>query len=166
VPYVVDGNNLLHALAAVGADVGRGGLCGLLEPLAKAERVEVVFDGHSPREGVARPIARGAVRVTFSGGRSADDVVLERVDNATAPRRLTVVSTDREIRRGARRRRCRGVTSEQFARQLLAGASQGREPPKPAEPTEKRQGISGKDTDYWLREFGLDGAGGGDEPPC
>ena len=66
-----------------------------------------------------------------------------------------MVSTDRQIRQAARRRRCKIVRSEDFAK-LLIRLSEA--PPKgpPAEPPEKRRGLPPGEADKWLKEFGLD----------
>ena len=154
-PFLIDGNNLIHALGAIGPDVGRQGLCRILEPLAsRGERVCVVFDGAPPPEQMAQQFHEGPVEAVFAAPRTADDVILERIADSSAPRRLVVVSTDREIRQAARRRRCQGHKSEPFAELLLRLERQ--QPRIDHEPPEKRHGLTPEQTEAWLKEFQLD----------
>ena len=155
-PILIDGNNLLGALAEVHEALGRLGLCQLLGGLiAAGQTVEVVFDGPAPQAGLARQIAETGIITAYSAGEPADELIGRRIADSSAPRRLTVVSSDRQIRQAARRRRCHGIRSEDFARQLLR--MRHSPPPKPpAEPTEKRTGLSPAHRRQWLAEFGLD----------
>ena len=158
-PYLIDGNNLIFALAEVGPEVDRVGLCELLAGLVSAgEKVRVVFDGPAPAPPGDRRIAETGVAVTFCPGSPADDEIIAQLETDTSPRLLTVVSSDRQIRRAATRRKCTSVTSEDFARrvsQILRvanGPAAGR-----CEPREKRTGLTAEETRKWLAEFGLDG---------
>lgn len=156
--FLIDGNNLMYAVGSVGPDVDREGLCELLWHLAdRGERVRVVFDG-APRDGLGRESFPADVEVVFAFPRIADDVICDLIAADSAPRRLTVVSTDREIRQAARRRRCMDCRSEEFVPFLL----HLRDTPAkgPAEPREKRHGLSPEQTQAWLEEFRLtDGEG-------
>ena len=92
---LVDGNNLMYALAAAGMDVGREGLCKLLdEMMDEGRRIAVVFDGPPPRADSPSTDEQTAIDVYYSSSRSADEIVVERIAENTAPRRSTVVSTD------------------------------------------------------------------------
>jgi len=153
VSYLIDGNNVMHALAAVGIDADRAELTRLLERLAsQGGRVHVVYDGPSPQ---AEKTAPGTtVAVSYSGKRSADELMERLIAADTAPRRLYVVSTDYRIRRAARRRRCRIVTSEEFALTLSrAGRAKA---PRRDEPIEKQTGLMPDSAREWLKEFGLE----------
>ena len=154
-PILIDGNNLLHALASAGSDPGRGGLCRMLGELAaRGERVRVVFDGTPPTAPLAEPIGDDRIDVAWSGRQTADAVIVADIAADTAPRRLTVVSTDHEIRAAARRRRCRSVRSEDFARALLLTVNR---PPLrlSVEPPEKHAGLAEGEADRWMEELGL-----------
>lgn len=145
----------MHALAAVGADCGQSAICGMLGELAgRGESVCVVFDGPAPNPSLAVQMEDIRVESLYGGRREADDVIIERIAADTAPRRLTVVSSDRQIRTAARKRRCNVLTSEQFAPILLSVAEET--PPAPTEPPEKRKGLTPEQTRKWLREFGFD----------
>ena len=104
-------------------------------------------------ERVFRIIAELPIEVCYSGLRSADELIINFIAADTAPRRLSVVSTDHEIRGAARKRRCPSITSEKLAETLERAAAK---PPTPHEPSEKRTGTSGEDTKDWMREFGFD----------
>ena len=153
VNFLIDGNNVMHALAAVGVDADRAELTGLLAGLAaKGDRVHVVYDGPAAH-GRSEAGPAGLVRVTYSGKRTADELMEEIIAADTAPRRLNVVSTDYRIRRAARKRRCRIVTSEEFASTLhRAGKAKA---PRPDKPDEKQSGLGAEATCKWLREFGI-----------
>lgn len=159
-PYLIDGNNLIFALMEVGPEVDRVGLCELLAALAAAgERVRVVFDGPPPEHPASQRLADTGVAASFCPGSSADDEIIDRLNADSAPRLLTVVSSDRRIRKAATRRKCKSVRSEDFAKalsQMLRVAGQPR-PADKAEPQEKRKGLTPEQTRRWLAEFGLDG---------
>ncbi len=155
-PFLVDGNNLMHAMQAVGPEVGRDGLCKFLGHLVRhGERVCVVFDGPPPPGPMARRVAAHNAEVLYAAPRTADEVIEERIQSDSAPRRLVVVSSDRHIRKAARRRRCQGRRSEPFARALLTVAESDRCAPVELEPAEKQTGLGPEQTQQWLREFGL-----------
>jgi len=155
VPYLIDGNNLIFACKKAGFEIDRQGLCALLQVLARqARRVTVVFDGPARVDTASEQTTEG-IELVFSGTVKADDIICELIAQNTAPRRLTVVSTDRQIRKAARRRRCKVQRSEQFAEYLIRLAEK---PPRrpPTEPPQKRHGLTADETKAWLKEFGFD----------
>ena len=154
-PYLIDGNNLIYALADAGRQVGRSGLCNLLMPLLTGGTVTTVFDGPPPPGQMVRQIEQTGITVKYSSDRPADEVIIEHIQANSAPRRLTVVSTDREIRQAARRRRCQSVTSQDFAI-LLEKLAQAPTQRSPSEPPEKTDGLGGKHVDGWMKEFGFE----------
>ena len=159
-PVLIDGNNLLFAAQDVGDPdhvIGRSGLCDVLGEWARraGESVQVVFDGPAPSAALAQQIGHAHVEVRYSGGGvSADDVIIDILQSDSAARRLLVVSTDREIRRAATRRRARDIRSDRFW-QVVQSDLQRRQPP-PSEPPEKRAGLDPQQSDEWLRRFDLD----------
>ena len=159
VPYLIDGNNLMHAAAEPGPELARDALCELLAVLvASGQRVRVVFDGAPPNAQTETRIAKTGVQAEYSLGRSADELILKHIARDSAPRRLTVVSNDREIRKAAHRRRCIVVTSEDFARKLVRLSARQRfgAPSAASEPKEKHLGPTREQAQKWLREFGID----------
>jgi hypothetical protein len=153
---LIDGNNLAFAvLNADGNPVGRQHLCRMLASLLPVGgRAHVVFDGPPPRL-LPPPEPKAQVRVEYAAPQSADEVLLRRIREDSAPRRLTVVSSDHEIRQAARRRRCRSVTSEDFAAFIERLSRPARLAP-PGEPDEKTRGLSPQQLDAWLKEFGVE----------
>lgn len=160
-PYLVDGNNLMHALASAGCVVERQGLCQLLSRLLPEDgEIHVAFDGAQPPAASEREMLRTGIAVNFSGRRPADDLICAQISEHSAPRRLTVVSTDRRIRQAARRRRCRSIDSETFARHLLR---RPQTPPQPdAEADARQRELNEEEARRWMREFGFDE----DDPPA
>jgi hypothetical protein len=153
VSHLVDGNNLMHALAGVGIDADRAELTKLLARVAsQARKVHVVYDGPAPPAGGISPGT--GLKVSYSGKRSADELIEQLIAADTAPRRLSVVSTDHRIRRAAHRRRCRIVTSEEFA-VALSRAGEAKATRRRDEPFEKQAGLPPRSTQEWLREFGF-----------
>lgn len=164
-PFLIDGNNLIFALREVGLEVDRGGLFRLVSRFARSRKrlsgriasgkaICIVFDGPAPYGPLARQFEDEHIDVRFAPGGTADEVIMEHISTNSAPRRLTVVSTDREIRTAARRRRCKSKTSEEFARMLLRMLEK---PTRvaPTEPPEKRVGLTPEQARAWLKELNI-----------
>lgn len=116
-PYLIDGSNLLGAMRLDRhGDESKRNLVRLLASFARAKRTRVscIFDGPEPAS-FAKHL--GAVTVTFSGGRSADDVIAER---AAAGRGWSVVTSDRGLAARVRRRDVEIVAPAHFVRELEA----------------------------------------------
>lgn len=166
VSVLVDGNNLLHAAWNVEPErpVGRSALCKTLGEWARrtGARVRIVFDGGSPNANLAAQIGDRDVATVFSGpGISADELLIELIQEDSAPRRLLVVSSDREIATAARRRRAQCAGSVRFWERVLRTLA------SPAgdqelEPPAKRAGADAADTAAWLREWGFEDGGAAD----
>jgi len=165
---IIDCYNVLHTpMPPMLAGLDEAGLCRALARTSWVRRtggVVVVADGKpKPLPGdqtgavlEQSPVAE--VELRWSGpGRSADSVIIEMVHAHSAPRRVTVVSTDREVRAKARRRRCRVWTSEQFihklVEQLRQGGGEGSADQRPTVPPE---GLSDAEVKAWLEAFGLE----------
>ncbi|MBL1216000.1 MAG: hypothetical protein D8M59_00725 [Planctomycetes bacterium] len=74
--------------------------------------------GHAPESGDLES-AVPRIGVHYAGpGRDADSVIHGLIRASSSPARLTIVSTDREIRRHAIRRRARSIVSELFLEHL------------------------------------------------
>lgn len=152
---LIDGCNLLHVEGILPPEVAGPDAAGLASLVARSryrrEEAIVVMDG--PRGSGA---GHDRVRVVASGpGRSADEWIAGAVDRSSSPRSILVVSSDREVQRQARRRRCRVLSAESFLRQLgedaLAAKDGRRSGPLPRGHA-RRESSS---TEAWIREFGL-----------
>ncbi|MBK9129337.1 MAG: NYN domain-containing protein [Phycisphaerales bacterium] len=157
---LIDGNNLLHAARDIDPSdllIGRSMLCDILGSWGerRRERVCIVFDGPAPTAPLAEQIGHVALQVVFSGGGvSADDVLNRIIAADSAPRRLTVVSTDREVGQAGRRRGSRVMRSDAFWRQVRRDLARPLSTPR-VEPVEKEAGLDPQATQEWLREFGV-----------
>jgi len=86
-------------------------------------------------------------------GSDADMVIEDKIKASTAPRRLTVVSSDRRLRDAARARKATAVKSEVFWNNLR---KQLRRKKTFKEPTAKRRGLTESETKQWLEFFGIE----------
>ena len=85
----------------------------------------------------------------------------EYIDLHTAPRNLTVVSSDHRVQRAAKRRRAQAVDSNLWYQRInhemrAKRASQKNDRSKP------RQRLSEIEVTAWLQKFGLDQQGAGE----
>lgn len=123
-PYLVDGSNVLGAMRVDRhGEEGKRGLVRLLAAFARAKktRVTCVFDGPEPPS-FAKHL--GAVSVVFSGGKSADDVIIERAANG---RGWSVVTSDRGLAARVQRRQVEIVAPVAFIRDMEEAAASGDE---------------------------------------
>ncbi len=162
---LIDGYNLLHASGILGRGQGPGSFersrQALLNFLAASldeeqrQRTVVVFDATAAPPGLPRASDHRGLSVRFAVGyENADALIIELIRRDSAPRQLTVVSSDHEIRRAARRRRARAVASDEWFRELLQrrSATQRRrlassQPEKPGAP------LSEEQVEYWTAVF-------------
>ena len=101
---IVDGSNLLHALARRSGPAPQAALIGRLRATVPATvGVELVFDG-PPEAGLRNERIASGLIVRHAGRRSADEVIVGLVDQARAAAGvgaaagLLVVTDDRELR--------------------------------------------------------------------
>lgn len=155
-PLLVDVNNVLHVVGVLPPDLAGievEDLGGLVES-SRFRQEEIVFvcDG-KPR----RHRTSGRIKLLFSGaGISADDVIVRLVRRSTAPRRLTVVSSDREIATAVRRRRARVISSESFLSVLAEDASRSPVPRGSRATASERHPADQRQVEHWLRLFGVE----------
>jgi len=137
-------------------DPGEVGLCKILSAYLHRIRDngQIIFDGIGPPDKTGFE-STGPLEVIFSGrDRDADTVIENKIIANTAPKRLTVVSSDRRIRIAAKKRKAIAVKSEDFWRNVIKCLNKKKR--SSPEPKEKRIGISETETDLWLKTFGLD----------
>jgi predicted RNA-binding protein with PIN domain len=158
-PVIIDGTNLLWALHEAGDEreiTTEIELCGVLGRYftLKGEDAELIFDGAGPSDQSAFERG-GRLTVIFSGFRTDTDTVIEdKIKASTAPKRLTVVSSDRRLRKAATARKAIAVKSEQFWAQVLTELRQRQ--PERKEPEEKQDGLTDGETEQWMDFFGLE----------
>ncbi|OQA03114.1 MAG: YacP-like NYN domain protein [Planctomycetes bacterium ADurb.Bin401] len=94
------------------------------------------------------------LEVVFSGpNREADDVIEKLIQQNTAPRNLSVISSDRRIKQAAEKRKATPVDCVDFWMKVLKQIEKKQK--QQAEPQEKFIGLTNAETEYWLREFGF-----------
>ena len=152
---LVDGTNLLHALARTPGGAPQAALGGRLRAAIPAPIVvELVFDGPAEHGLRNQRIAAG-VKVRYAGHRTADAVILATIDEvrgtdgAPGTHALLVVTDDRDLRHGARLRGARTAGSRWLLGRLdtgrLSSPSVGnpRRPGGPAGDHEAKHGQAG-----------------------
>jgi predicted RNA-binding protein with PIN domain len=157
-PLLVDCYNVLHAeMPPSLAGLDEAGLCIALSRSRWAgQRVVVVCDGRVKPHGPAASPKEG-VELVYSGPRcTADDVIIEMIGADSAPRRLAVVSNDRQIQKAARRRRCQVISCEEFIRGLAGDQASGGKKKAEAGASRRPSGpLTPGQVDFWLKEFGV-----------
>ena len=165
---LIDGYNLLNAVGIIGRGVGPGGLersrLALLNFLAESldpndvPRTVVVFDAHDPPPGLPRRTSHRGLTVWFASQYDeADALIEELIRRESAPRRLTVVSSDHRLQRAARRRKARAVDSDVWYDEIVRRRRQRHQttaegPERPPVP------LLEEDVNYWIRQFGGESA--------
>jgi uncharacterized protein len=169
---LIDGYNLLNATGIPSRGKGPGNLerarQALLNTLAESlpedelPRTTVVFDASESPWGVAKQLNHRGMTVMFASRDEDADTVIERLVAAdSAPKRLTVVSSDHRLQRAAHRRKATAVDSDVWFAQLLRDRAARLEPQLPgANPTAdvpKPEGpLSPGEVEHWLRQFGVE----------
>src|SRR4030043_919911 len=154
---IIDGHNLLHSIVKVGRDsepTTELQICRIISRYLKmvGETGEIVFDGTGPRD-KSQFDNFSNLEVFFSGlGSDADTVIEDKIRANSAPRRLSIVSSDRRLRAAAHTRKATTIKSEVFWDNLQ---KQLRQKKHIKEPEAKRSGLTESDTKQWLDIFGL-----------
>ncbi len=156
-PIIIDGYNLLHSIrkSEYHESTSDVQLCRIIGKFLKltGEKGEIVFDGTGPKDkGGFDNISN--LEVLFAGRNSdADTVIEDKIRANTAPKRLTIVSSDRRLRKAAQVRKATSVKSDAF----WAGLEKQLSRKRPArEPAEKRRGLNESETKLWLKFFDLE----------
>lgn len=166
---LIDGYNLLHASGLLGRGRGKGVLESARQallnflanslPEADVPRTTVVFDAHEAPWGALRRSNIMGISVIFGSSELDADSVIEQLILAdTAPKRLTVVSSDHRLHRAAKRRKATPVDSDQWFRDVIR-ARAARQQPNPDIVIKPDGPFTEGEVDYWLRHFGLEEGG-------
>lgn len=156
---IVDVYNVLHTGGVLPPRLAGMGVPELLDALARgryrSRRTVLVCDGggvSGARAEVSR--AGSAVEILFSGHEcEADDLIEGLVARHARTTRLTIVSTDRRVRRAARKAGAESLRSEDFLRQLIEDEARPERPGLPTFATDLP--LDAGSVVSWLREFGL-----------
>lgn len=155
-PLLVDTYNVLHVTGVLPPDLAgldAEGLAALVADTGfRHDGVWLVCDGAPPRPA---PRNRPGVVLTWAGaGQSADALLVRLVDRSSAPRRITVVTDDRAVRKSVKRRGATLWASAHFLARLAESLprrmrDRGEPAKRPVAP------LAPRDVRRWLHEFGL-----------
>lgn len=155
-PLLLDAYNILHVVGVLPPDLAGIDLDELADLVAdsrfRGDEAILVCDGVPKRHAVTHP----SVHVRFAGaGRTADETIVRLVRRSSAPKRITVVTSDREIVQAVRRRRAGVIPSDRFLAMLAEDHTRPGSPSRSSStsamhPSDRRQ------VDAWLRLFRVD----------
>jgi len=114
--WLIDGSNVLGTLRLDRQSVdAKRELARLCAAFARAKRTRVTcyFDGNEP-PAFARHL--GNTTIVFSGARTADEMIVQRVEESAA--QMTVVTADRELQSRVASRKVRTMTAQEFVQEL------------------------------------------------
>jgi len=153
---IIDGYNLLRCVQNIEEyqRLDEAGLCRFVSEYLVRVRMngQIVFDGIGPPD-KSELGGIDNLEVYFSGENfEADDIIIEKIEEYSAPKNMVIVSSDREIRATAVRKKATAVTSDVFWLSMIEQLDKKKPTPMPKE---KRQGITESETDAWMDEFGL-----------
>lgn len=149
-PYLVDGNNLAHVLGLSRGGTADREACGRVVAAfcrSQGAQATVIFDGPAP-SGAPASQQMHRVRMEFSEGRSADDVILRLVALSRTPADLTVVTSDKSLGDRARHHGASLEKCHAFAKRL--GRSQASPVAEPEKPARKE---TAEQINAWLAVF-------------
>lgn len=157
---LIDGYNLMHAAGFVPRRVGTGVfeqqrerfLRWLLKQLPAAQHALtiVVFDGRATTNRTVSFAAFQGLSLQFSPeGIEADDLIESLISDHSAPKQLTVVSSDHRLHRAARHRRAICVDSEDFVDQCHSRQSASTSTFRRRKPRD----LSAEELEEWMQVF-------------
>ncbi len=160
---LIDGYNLMFAAGLMGKRFGPDGLrkarTRFLDRLAsklgpvEAHLTTVVFDVRKAPEGRPAESAYKGIQTVFAvSSPTADERIDELIRAHGDPKRLTVVSSDNQVRASARRRGATSISSDDFLDRLDRANFQKSKPAEPPEP-EKPSSMSEAEAAYWAEQF-------------
>lgn len=164
---LIDGYNLMHAVGLMSRRFGPDGfrkvrqrflndLADLLEPV-EAHQTTIVFDAATPPANAPLKSRHKGLTVIYSVGDENADARLEwLIAHHSAPKSLTVVSSDHRVRDAASRRKATVLTADEFWTRIKD--RKGRAPPRPApaptaEELARQHGPTSEEAAYWLDAF-------------
>ena len=176
--WLIDGYNLMHAAGALnGRELRRESfhrkrrrfLSDLADALGpeRCRETTVVLDASTPpADFPLKTVYQGLNLIFALGDENADARIEDLIAAHSAPKSLTVVSSDRRIRRAAQRRRARTLSADEFLDLLerfqIQTAKRHEVPSQnPATPRslDRDSPLSAEEAALWLAEFGeLDAA--------
>ncbi|QQE10847.1 NYN domain-containing protein [Planctomycetota bacterium] len=152
---IIDAYNVLHLpmpQSLAGLDEAR--LCLALSRSAFRDRAATVVCDGRPKPHIPSTSPVPSVQLLYSGtSNSADDLIISLIDGSTTPRKITVVTNDRAIKRAAKRRKASLLSSDAFISRLAQ--TLGSIPPLPKSAKPDLSPVPEDQVRGWLEEFGL-----------
>ncbi len=159
-PYLFDGYNIYHAAQKALEQWSAITVMGMCDFIAGdlnyiKESGKLIFDGVCPR-GRDDSCQVGSLSIYYSGdyGVDADTLIEDIVFSSSDPKRLVVVSSDREIRAAVRSRKAVSLSSVEYLASMVRRYD--RPAPMPRDPKQKFSGLTPAETNYWMKVFGID----------
>jgi uncharacterized protein len=174
--WLIDGYNLMHAAGAIDGQEIRRELFQrkrrrFLNDLAhdlgpeRCRETTVVLDASTPPADFPLETVYQGLNLVFALGDESADARIETLIAAhSAPKSLTVVSSDRRIRRAAQRRRARTLGADEFLDLLERFQNATRHEPSSQNAAlpgshDRDSPLSAEEAAHWMTEFGeLDAA--------
>lgn len=165
--YLIDGHNLIGKLPDISLSDADDEIRLILRLKAwtaeqKQRQVTVVFDG-GITGGISHRLSTKAITVVFAPpGKTADDLLLQRLKGLANPRNYTLISSDRRILDAAKVARIKHLKSEEFIAQFgfVFAEPEEKKPshaPAPEPPTAEKEDdpqVSAAEVQEWLDLFG------------
>lgn len=155
---IIDTCNVLHRTGILPpelAGIDESGLVSLIGRSRYAGRQVILACDGRPRDPGFSP-GSGTISVRFPGrGRSADDLIIDLIARSSSPKRLLVVSSDRQITSAARRRRSRTLDSDAFLAQLAQDVT-ARERSGDRRNEPRHPSPEAASAEAWLEHFEVD----------
>lgn len=153
---IIDTYNVLHVTGVLPPRLAGIGVPGLVRLIASsryaARRVTLVCDGGTPN-GVSG-VRMHTVHILYAGSHlEADDVIETLIERYHRGNSLDVVSTDNRIRKAARRRGARSISSDRFLAQLVHDESTP--PARRGNILREQVPLDPYSVERWCREFGV-----------
>jgi predicted RNA-binding protein with PIN domain len=160
---LIDGYNVMFAAGLLGKTFGPDGfrrvrtrflndLASRLGPV-EAHLTTVVFDAKKVFEGLPSQVRHKGITVFFAvDNPTADERIAELIREHSDPKKLTVISSDNQVRTAAKRRRASSVTADDFLTKLDQAIQKRAEAARASAP-EKPGTVSEAESAFWLREF-------------
>ncbi|MEX2122179.1 MAG: NYN domain-containing protein [Pirellulales bacterium] len=163
---LIDGYNLMHAAGIIGRGRGPGGFersrLALLDFVAESIETDevgkttVVFDAAGAPRGLPSILTHRGLTVRFAVSYDdADELIEELIEADTAPRRLTVVSSDHRLQRAARRRKAQAIDSDRWYAEVVRRRVDRSHGPsaQQAAPSIKPGPPTAGEVEFWLERF-------------
>jgi predicted RNA-binding protein with PIN domain len=167
---LIDGYNVMFAQGLVGKRIGpdqfRQARTRFLNKLSEAlgpvesHLTTVVFDAATPPHDLPPRSSHKGMTILYAvNDENADERIESLIAAHSAPKTLTVVSSDHRIRQAATRRKARVLTADVFLAELESRKRALRKgkttaPARPDPEQARGQTLTDSETAYWLKEFG------------